>query len=90
MKNIYIEVECDVNDGDYISTRTSVANIPKSTIAAVYNKLVSLQGSHVIGEASDEDIKDIEDYLPYMDNEEVHTITSVGIIKMENIKLKDL
>jgi hypothetical protein len=84
MKNLHIYVEGDINDGDYISEVTDISDLTKEEVIDIYNKLKSYNPRK--GKCPDE----IMDYLPWLDNEELHTITDVQLQIIENIELKDL
>ena len=82
-KETYIEitVEADINDGDYISRTSRIDTLNE------YNKVLEISGK--LGNAnhdwsnnsrflSDKEINIFSEFVPYLDNEEVHTIESVS------------
>jgi hypothetical protein len=83
-KNIYIRVEGDVNDGDYISRSTSVEGLPKKKIKYILNELNNYEP-----EVTPVD-EEIQDYIPSLDNEELHTITEVSLIRIEKVRISKL
>jgi len=86
MKNLYIRVEGDFNDGDYISETTNISNLKKEKVLEIYNKLNKYDPE----EEDDEFYDEISGYLPSMDNMKVHTITNVVLLKIEKIEKEDL
>ena len=92
MKNLNIKVTGDVNDGDYISETTDVSNLSKEAIKYVMDSLNKYDPREDDSdELYNEELKvGITDYLPWMDNQELHTITSVELLKIETVKLKNL
>lgn len=83
-KETYIEihVEADVNDGNYINSTNRIDSIKDYVkISEIADKIESCSGHnwqdrHDYLTAKECDIFD--DYIPYMDNEEVHTIESIS------------
>lgn len=82
-KETYIEitVEADINDGDYISETSRIGTLNE------YKKVLKISGK--LGNAnnnwsnnsrflSDKEINIFSEFVPYLDNEEVHTIESVS------------
>jgi hypothetical protein len=90
MKNLKIIVEADVNDGDYITSTTSLEGYSKEEITDIYNKLISLKGNHVYEKTPWEQREEIDDFMPWIDNQDVHSITDVELIKMERVNIKDI
>lgn len=83
MKNLHIIVTGDVNDGDYISETTDISNLTKEEVIELYNKINNY-------DPEDEYDDEIEEYLPFLDNHELHTITNIELVVMKTIKLKDV
>lgn len=83
MKNLYIEVEGDVNDGDYISERTDISHLSKQEV----NKLVDDLNSLDLEEGYNDELSE---YLPFMDNQDLHTITEVTLMIISIIDPKDV
>ena len=84
-KDTYIEVfvEADVNDGDYISTTTRITSLQKYIkLCKIVEKIENYDGSHnweSRGEyLTPEEIDIFRDYMPYFDNEEVHSIDTIS------------
>lgn len=82
-KETYIEitVEADINDADYISETNRISTLSKyKKLVDIANKLGSnnynwFNNSKLLNE---KEIEIFERFVPYLDNEEVHTIESVN------------
>lgn len=89
-EELFIEVVADVNDGDYITEKTCIEDYSSDDIKSIFNRLESLTGSHVYEDNEEEIEEDVQDFIPVMDNEEVHTIESVSILKIREVSLDDI
>lgn len=83
MKNLHIIITGDVNDGDYISETTDISNLTKEEVKELYDKISNYNPEEDYDE-------EIEDYLPFMDNQELHTITDIELVIMKTIQLEDV
>lgn len=94
MKDLHIFVEGDVNDADYISETTDISHLSKEQVKKLYEKLNDYNPREGYDEDDesdfDEEIGEFYDYLPSMDNQELHTITEVTLKIIKDVKLKDL
>lgn len=84
-KETYIEIciSGDVNDGDYINSTNRINVIEKYLeVLNISNKIDSYGCGHNWLERNvyltRKEIDTISKYLPYMDNEEIHTIDSIS------------
>ena len=84
-KETYIEIaiKADVNDADYINSTNRIDSIQEYLeLLDISNKIYSYNGRHNWEKSSkyltDNEIDAISEYLPYMDNEEIHTIESIS------------
>ncbi len=70
---ILVHIEADVNDGDYIRNTYEVDVEDYYKVVRLFDKL---DGDWQNREEllSENEIDFLDDYIPYMDNEEVHTI----------------
>ena len=84
MKNLHIIVTGDVNDGDYISETTDISDLTKEEVKEIYKKIKNYDPE------TDEYDDEVEEYLPFLDNNELHTITNVELVIMKTIKVKDV
>lgn len=93
-----LTIKADVNDADYISeshdfTETQWKKV-EPLITRVAKALKEVNGSWDCErnnepkdvELSDKDRDQFSGYMPYMDNEDVHTIESIELIEIGDIK----
>ena len=79
---IEIRIKADVNDADYINSTNKVDSIQEyMALSAIACKIDSYTGRHNWENSykylSEEECELISKYLPYMDNEEIHTIDGI-------------
>ena len=84
-KETYIEIaiKADVNDADYINSTNRIDSIKDylklSEIASKINSYKARSNWENSSDyLTDDEIDEISEYLPYMDNEEIHTIESIS------------
>ena len=75
---ILLHVKADVNDADYIRNTSEVDVEDYYKVVELFDKL---NGDWQNREEllSDDEIDFLDDYIPYMDNEEVHTIEDYSL-----------
>lgn len=78
---IEIYVNADVNDGDYINETNTIDSLDEyKKLQEIAVKILN-KGSHNWDDKSyltNEELDLISDFLPYMDNEEIHTIDAIS------------
>lgn len=79
---IEVFVEADVNDGDYIERTSTIYSLEDyKEVSAIADKIFDYGDSHNwlnAGEYLTSDERStIRDYLPYLENEEIHTIETI-------------
>lgn len=84
MKNLHIFVEGDVNDGDIISRTSDISGLTKERVKTIYDK-ISKYNPEI-----DEWDREIFKYLPFLYNNELHTITKVKLLNIEEIDIKNI
>ena len=84
-KETYIEIaiKADVNDADYINSTNRIDSIKDYLkLSEIDSKINLYKGRHNWENSSDylndDEIDEISEYLPYLDNEEIHTIESIS------------
>ena len=84
-KETYIEImiKADVNDADYINSTNIIDTVEEYlTLLDISNKIYSYDCRHNWENRgkylTEEECGLISEYLPYMDNEEVHTIEGIS------------
>lgn len=86
----YLIIEADVNDGDYISAKTIVTDKVIDTLKPIIKKIKACKDRSNWEDPSDylsdEEIETISEYLPSMDNQDVHTIVSIDVLEVINEK----
>lgn len=80
---IEIKIKADVNDADYINSTNIINSVDKYLkLLDISNKIKSYKGSYNWENShkylSEEECELISNYIPYMDNEEIHTIKSIS------------
>jgi hypothetical protein len=86
---VEILVKADVNDADYIRKTEYMSIDEFATLLPIIKKLMNYTGSkyngyghnwqHAHKYLTEEEVELFSEYLPYMDNEEVHTIEAVDV-----------
>lgn len=79
---ITVHIVWDVNDGDYIEATTDINLEDFKRLIKISKDVMSYKGSHNYENIDDildldEDLDLLSDFLPYLDNQELHTIVSI-------------
>lgn len=77
---VSVEVEADVNDGDYIRETSTIDSLEDLKKVMEIAEKVMNEGGHNWEDnsyLSDDERELFDDYIPWMDNEYVHTIEDV-------------
>ena len=85
-KGMCVTVVADVNDGDEINETTTISGqVELDEIIKIIKVIPKTDHNWADWELSDIKQQFDEDYMPFMDNEEVHTIESIDIEIIEHV-----
>lgn len=83
MKNLHLKIVGDVNDADYVTEISDISHLSKEEVIDLYNRISEFNP-----------LKDFDDeingYLPFMDNQELHTIESIELLEIKKLSISDL
>jgi len=83
---MHLVVKADVNDGDYINETTPISDQKElDEIIEIIKEIPT--GNQNWENWENDDLKDdFWDYMPSLDNQDVHTITSIDIDIIKHVK----
>jgi len=87
-QSILMTVKADVNDGDYISEQYELDAEDFKLLKPIIDKIRTAENHNWEDNSylTDDEIEVFEEYVPWMDNEEVHTIEEIIIIAYDDQK----